>query len=162
MLYGTVNLVWLTVTGRINISDSQRRATLLVFFPVNKSYALKLLIFLSETLFFCGYLATLAVSCNRLCLFLFCERKEDWKSQEVSKSVPFLKQDKRIMSICINLPFKIILFFTVRTTLSFCLLCFFSHLLHQSCLTGKGKFMNFWICFMFHYFRQCVFKCYRE
>ena len=72
MLYGTVNLVWLTVTGRINISDSQRRATLLVFFPVNKSYALKLLIFLSETLFFCSYLATLAVSCNRLCLFLFC------------------------------------------------------------------------------------------
>ena len=61
-----------------------------------------------------------------------------------------------------KLIFKIILFFTVRTTLSFCLLCFFSHLLHQSCLTGKGKFMNFWICFMFHYFRQCVFKCYRE
>lgn len=44
---------------------------MLVFFPVNKSYALKLLIFLSETLFFCSYLATLAVSCDRLCLFLF-------------------------------------------------------------------------------------------
>lgn len=45
---------------------------MLVFFPVNKSHALKLLIFLSETLyFFCSYLATLAVSYNRLSLFLF-------------------------------------------------------------------------------------------
>lgn len=47
---------------------------MLVFFPVNKSHALKLLIFLSEIDHFWGgsYLATLAVNYNRLCLFLFC------------------------------------------------------------------------------------------